>query len=1280
VPWPLSQDYNEAIQSPRTSFADAELRDGEAAVNALGMPVPCSGNFADVYRVDCPTRGRSWAVKCFTRQIPNLRQRYREVNQFLGQAKLPFLVDFTFLDQGIRIRGDWFPILKMSWVEGFTLNQFVRDNLDKLFLLEKLGQIWLKLARALREARVAHGDLQHGNVLLVPGAKAALVSVRLVDYDGLCVPALLSLRSSEAGHPAYQHPQRLREGTYNLEVDRFSHLVIYTALRALQTGDRALWERFDNGDNLLFCQKDFQNPDGSMLFRELAQAQNAEVRRLAEALRRAAQGPIEQVPLLEELVSEEQAAKPAAAGSGKAPPPIPAGGTRPSQLKLRVPDNAGESGPKDEEIIEGYPEETPEESLFAALNDAAGVAAPGRKNVQDRPRGRAKWVYAACVAGLSVLLFGAALFVLPRFLPTSGEASGDRNVVVAKGNEKPQVPGDGAPESPAKEKPDPQFIEPPPPPQVTAKGLFPDTPEVEKKKPAIAEPDPTPKKDKAPAEELPMETPPIKVVSKAMLTPEIQRQIEGAVTQGMVFLQSAQQPDGTWTGLGNFPVGYTALSALTLLECGVPKADRSIQTAAKAVRNRLAKLGKTYELALAILFLDKLGDSEDEIRIQSLALRLVAGQNYAGGWTYECPIVSPQLQQELLTFLSVERQWKLAPQATRSAQPPPVPGSLRLLPSFHPDNADPKFKKRSAPGDNCNTQFALLGLWAARRHDVPLERVFAFAEKRFRQSQNADGGWGYVGAKGEMGTTRTMGCAGLLGIAVGRGSRYELSYPDKPAQDSVLRKLATEDEAVRRALAGLGRTIGEPAGRTAELPPQNLYFLWSLGRVALIYDLRTIENKDWYLWGAEILLANQENNRYWTNGGYQGTHPVLDTCFALLFLKRAKLFPELGPPGRVVAVVKPTETPPVVKPSPAKAEPPPPLSKEVLGQIARGVQFLQKHQDADGSWQKLLGITGPNKVGDSALAGLTLLGCGVPRNDPGVQRAARFVRANATKKGITATHELPLALLFLDKLGDPGDEPLLETLVLHLVAGQKAWGGWEHAFFAQGEQTHKELASYFRAEKEWRQANPANAGEKLAAGNGRPRPSPALLMLPVFKTDPVPKNRKKDPFESHFTTQFALLGLWAARRHDLPLERTFAFVRRSADAHQDSDGGWGNQATMTCVGLLGLAIGRATEPALQDQRIPNGLKKLDRVIGNPSMENVYALWSVGQAAALFDLKTIGGKDWYARGAEVLRAKQQPDGGWNGGGYFGTNRVFDTCLALQFLQRLNLAPDLSERLR
>jgi hypothetical protein len=300
MPWPLSQDYNELIQNPQTSFADLELRGGRAVVNTLGIPIPRSGNFADVYEF-YGASGSRWAIKCFTRQIPGLRERYREISQHLQEVRLPFMVDFTFLDRGIRVRSDWSPVIKMQWIDGLMLNQFVEQNLEQPQLLQFLCQLWVKLAQRLREVNLAHCDLQHGNVLLVPTGPANGQVLKLVDYDGMCVPALASRKSIEVGHPAYQHPQRLREGIYNLEVDRFSHLVIYTALRSLVVAGRQFWKRYDTGDNLLFRPEDFQAPNNSALFRELLQMPDLEVRRLAAALASAAQQPLDRAPLLADL-------------------------------------------------------------------------------------------------------------------------------------------------------------------------------------------------------------------------------------------------------------------------------------------------------------------------------------------------------------------------------------------------------------------------------------------------------------------------------------------------------------------------------------------------------------------------------------------------------------------------------------------------------------------------------------------------------------------------------------------------------------------------------------------------------------------------------------------------------------------------------------------------------------------------------------------------------------------------------------------------------------------
>src|SRR5262249_37235789 len=102
-----------------------------------------------------------------------------------------------------------------------------------------------------------------------------------------------------------------------------------------------------------------------------------------------------------------------------------------------------------------------------------------------------------------------------------------------------------------------------------------------------------------------------------------------------------------------------------------------------------------------------------------------------------------------------------------------------------------------------------------------------------------------------------------------------------------------QDRNVVAGFVALNKHVGEPAERMENIAQQNLYFMWSLERVAVLYDLATIGQKDWYRWGVEMLLANQKVDGNWDDGGYPTANPVLDTCLALLFLKRANLVADL---------------------------------------------------------------------------------------------------------------------------------------------------------------------------------------------------------------------------------------------------------------------------------------------------------------------------------------------------------------------------------------------------
>ena len=64
------------------------------------------------------------------------------------------------------------------------------------------------------------------------------------------------------------------------------------------------------------------------------------------------------------------------------------------------------------------------------------------------------------------------------------------------------------------------------------------------------------------------------------------------------------------------------------------------------------------------------------------------------------------------------------------------------------------------------------------------------------------------------------------------------------------------------------------------------YYLYAVERTGILSDLDTFGKIDWYKTGAEFILDAQKAEGHWDEGNtYGGT--VKDTCFAILFLRRA---------------------------------------------------------------------------------------------------------------------------------------------------------------------------------------------------------------------------------------------------------------------------------------------------------------------------------------------------------------------------------------------------------
>jgi hypothetical protein len=276
VSWPSQQEYNEAIQEPRLCFEDSQLRTGKVECNQLGLPRPRAGNFATVYKMEAA--GKKWAVKCFTRQTLDQHQRYAAINSHLHQVALPYVVDFSFLTRGILVRGNWYPIVKMEWAEGEPLHIWLEKNLRNSTALLTFSKSFVAMLSALRRASVAHGDLQHGNILVINS------SPKLVDYDGMYVPALSGKLSNELGQPNYQHPRRA-ESEFGPNLDNFSSWVILVSLVALSV-DPKLWQTFKGGDDcLLFRKSDFVEPQKSTLIKAIESESNPELRQLMALFR-----------------------------------------------------------------------------------------------------------------------------------------------------------------------------------------------------------------------------------------------------------------------------------------------------------------------------------------------------------------------------------------------------------------------------------------------------------------------------------------------------------------------------------------------------------------------------------------------------------------------------------------------------------------------------------------------------------------------------------------------------------------------------------------------------------------------------------------------------------------------------------------------------------------------------------------------------------------------------------------------------------------------------------
>ncbi len=303
-----------------------------------------------------------------------------------------------------------------------------------------------------------------------------------------------------------------------------------------------------------------------------------------------------------------------------------------------------------------------------------------------------------------------------------------------------------------------------------------------------------------------------------------------AINKGVAYLWSIQREDGTWpmaaAGEHTYTMGTTALAVYALLEAGVDPQDP-----------RMAKS------------LDWLKDA-NESKTYSLGMR-------ANVWLTANKKLNNKYMEQL------EKDVKILAASTAR-------GSYGY---------DSKGDGKSG-GDNSNSQYGLLGVWAGARANLEIDSQYWYKViNHWITTQCADGAWTYGGGGSESGTA-TMAAAGVASLFVCFDNLYAEAFEKCNATDKL------ELKSITRGLAWFDRNFEKTMKPGASLGIGDVtYYLYGVERVGLASGYKYFGAVDWYKMGASRLMSAQGGNGAWMSN--HGGGPV-GTSLSLLFLVRGR--------------------------------------------------------------------------------------------------------------------------------------------------------------------------------------------------------------------------------------------------------------------------------------------------------------------------------------------------------------------------------------------------------
>lgn len=269
--FPTIAEYNQAIKSKGGNAF--KTLSNLTFIPSRTVPVKIysygSGSYAVVFKAK--DHFNEFAIRCFISAEQENIDRYRKIDSYLKNLNASWITKIELLEDEINVGYQHYPVIKMDWVEGQLLNNFITQIIDNNNALTELQKEVVSLSISLENLKIGHGDIQCGNIIVAKSGDGKNI-IKLIDYDGMYIPSFSNKINLERGRTEFQHPNR-SQIQYNEKIDRFSFWVILCAIEALKF-DKSLWFEvmrggFNTLDNLLFLGDDFKYFNNSKLVKRL---------------------------------------------------------------------------------------------------------------------------------------------------------------------------------------------------------------------------------------------------------------------------------------------------------------------------------------------------------------------------------------------------------------------------------------------------------------------------------------------------------------------------------------------------------------------------------------------------------------------------------------------------------------------------------------------------------------------------------------------------------------------------------------------------------------------------------------------------------------------------------------------------------------------------------------------------------------------------------------------------------------------------------------------------